>query len=198
MIQRWHEASHLQQATATKPGIVLALVRAVCHRVTEVRLDPDDLTDTDPDGDGEPDDPTVTPLPMDPELQVTKTDFINLGGDGAANPGDVIICNRQLVHGSFPNSGFERRVTVNFGFHRRSSVLGVMGAGIHNEAMLYDADLIEQRSRVIGYAIDARKRRYPDEESYQYRPFAESGKEYTWNDEARDGLKDYNLYDLSI
>ncbi len=114
------------------------------------------------------------------------------------DPGDVIICNRQLVHGSFPNSGFERRVTVNFGFHRRSSVLGVMGAGIHNEAMLYDADLIEQRSRVIGYAIDARKRRFPDEESYQYRPFAESGKEYTWNDEARDGLKDYNLYDLSI
>ena len=73
-----------------------------------------------------------------------------------------------------------------------------MGAGIHNDAMLYDADLIEQRSRVIGYAIDARKRRFPVEESYQYRPFTESGKEYTWNDEARDGLKDYNLYDLSI
>ncbi|MEC8429373.1 MAG: phytanoyl-CoA dioxygenase family protein, partial [Pseudomonadota bacterium] len=33
--------------------------------------------------------------------------------------GDVVICNRQLVHGSFPNSGFEPRVTVNFGFHRR-------------------------------------------------------------------------------
>lgn len=114
------------------------------------------------------------------------------------DPGDVIICNRQLIHGSFPNSGFERRVTVNFGFHRRSSVLGVMGAGIHNEAMLYDAELIEQRSRVIGYAINARKRRFPDEESYQYQPFAESGKDYTWNDEARYGLKDYNLYDLSI
>ena len=53
--------------------------------------------------------------------------------------GDVVICNRQLVHGSFPNSGFERRVTVNFGFHRRSSVLDVMGAGIHNEVMRYDA-----------------------------------------------------------
>lgn len=114
------------------------------------------------------------------------------------DPGDVIICNRQLVHGSFPNSGFEPRVTVNFGFHRRSSVLGIMGAGIHNDAMLYDADLIEQRSRVIGYAIDARKNRFPDEEPYQYRPFAESGKEYIWNDESRDGLKDYNLYDLSI
>ncbi|MEM1154767.1 MAG: phytanoyl-CoA dioxygenase family protein [Pseudomonadota bacterium] len=114
------------------------------------------------------------------------------------DPGDVIICNRQLVHGSFPNSGFERRVTVNFGFHRRSSVLGVMGAGIHNETMRFDADLIEQRSRVIGYAIDARKQRYPDEESYKYQPFADSGKAYTWNEKARDGLKDYNLYDLSI
>lgn len=113
-------------------------------------------------------------------------------------PGDVIISNRQLVHGSFANSGFERRVTVNFGFHRRSSVLGVMGAGIHNDAMLYDADLIEQRSRVIGYAIDARKTRFPDEEPYRYQPFAESGKEYVWNEEARSGLKDYNLYDLSI
>ena len=122
--------------------------------------------------------------------------------DGAVpivcDPGDVIICNRQLVHGSFPNSGFERRVTVNFGFHRRSSVLGVMGAGIHNDTMLYDEELIRRRSRVIGYAIDARKRRFPDEEPYQYQPFADSGDEYTWNDEARIGLKDYNLYDLSI
>ena len=61
-------------------------------------------------------------------------------------PGDVAICNRQLVHGSFPNSGFEPRLTVNFGFHRRSSVLGVMGAGMHSEAEVYDEQLIEQRS----------------------------------------------------
>ena len=114
------------------------------------------------------------------------------------NAGDVAICNRQLVHGSFANSGFERRVTVNFGFHRRSSVLGTMGAGIHSQAEVYDADMIAHRSRVIGYAIDARKQRFPQEESYQYRPFAESGEDYTWNDEARAGLKDYNLHDLSI
>ena len=35
------------------------------------------------------------------------------------NPGDVVICNRQILHGSFPNCGFEPRVTVNFGFHKR-------------------------------------------------------------------------------
>ena len=114
------------------------------------------------------------------------------------NPGDVFICNRQLVHGSFPNSGFEPRVTVNFGFHRRSSVLNVMGAGIHCDAEQFDEELIEHRSRVIGYAIDARKQRFPDEEPYQYKPYVESGKNLTWNDEARAGLKDYNLHDLSI
>jgi hypothetical protein len=113
-------------------------------------------------------------------------------------PGDVVICNRQLVHGSFPNSGFEPRLTVNFGFHRRSSVLDVMGAGIHNDVMCYDAELIERRSRVIGYAIDARGKRYPEEEAYRYQPFADAGKAYVWDEEAKAGLKDYNLEDLSI
>ena len=114
------------------------------------------------------------------------------------NAGDVVICNRQLVHGSFPNSGFEPRLTVNFGFHRRSSVLDVTGAGIHNDVMIYDSTLIEQRSRVIGYAIDARSKRYPEETSYQYQPFVKSGKEYAWTEEAKAGLRDYNLQDLSI
>lgn len=112
--------------------------------------------------------------------------------------GDVVISNRQLVHGSFPNSGFEPRVTVNFGFHRRSSVLGVMGAGIHSEAEVYDEAVIEHRSRVIGYAIDARRQRFPDEEPYRYQPFVAAGKEFSWNDESKAGLKDYNLHDLSI
>ena len=73
-----------------------------------------------------------------------------------------------------------------------------MGAGIHSQAEVCDAEVIAHRSRVIGYAIDARKQRYPQEESYQYQPFVESGADYTWNDEARAGLKDYNLHDLSI
>ena len=113
-------------------------------------------------------------------------------------PGDVIICNRQLVHGSFPNSGFEPRLTVNFGFHRRSSVLGVMGAGMTSGKEVYDEEIIDERSRVIGYAIDARRQRYPDESSYDYWPFQQSGKSYRWDDDARRSLKDYNLHDLSI
>lgn len=113
-------------------------------------------------------------------------------------PGDVVMCNRQLVHGSFANAGFEPRLTINFGFHRRSSVLDVMGAGIHSPAVVYGEDLIKRRSRVIGYAIDARRRQYPDEEPYEYKPFMKSQDTYRWDDEAKADLKDYNLQDLSI
>ena len=108
------------------------------------------------------------------------------------------MCNRQLVHGSFPNSGFERRVTVNFGFHRRRSVLDVLGAGIHSRPVVYDSALIEHRARAIAYAIEARKQRFPDETPYHYEPLANNGKDYSWNAEARVDLKDYNLADLSI
>lgn len=114
------------------------------------------------------------------------------------NAGDVVMCNRQLVHGSFANSGFEPRITVNMGFHRRSSVLNVMGAGTHNEAQIFDAALIAKRSEVIGYGIDARRQRFPDETSYVYQPFAEQGLEYVWNAAAKAALHDYNTRDLSI
>jgi ectoine hydroxylase-related dioxygenase (phytanoyl-CoA dioxygenase family) len=122
--------------------------------------------------------------------------------DGAVpivcNPGDVVICNRQLLHGSFPNCGFEPRVTVNFGFHKRSSVIGTQGGGIHSEAQVFDDEIIERRSRSIGYAIEARKQKYPNEEPYKYYPFEQSGKSFVWNDSSREDLKDYNLEDLSI
>ena len=114
------------------------------------------------------------------------------------DPGDVVICNRQIVHGSFPNSGFEPRITVNMGFHRRSSVLNVMGAGTHNEAQVFDEALIAKRSEVIGYGIDARRQRFPDETPYTYQPFAKAGLEYQWDEDAKASLHDYNTRDLSI
>ncbi len=112
--------------------------------------------------------------------------------------GDVVMCNRQLVHGSFANSGFEPRLTINFGFHKRSSVLDIEGAGIHCPVATYDSEVIKERSKVIGYAIDARRQKYPDEQPYSYRPFAGSDDDYSWTPEAKAGLKDYNLLDLSI
>lgn len=114
------------------------------------------------------------------------------------NAGDVVISNRQIVHGSFANTGFETRVSVNFGFNRRASVLGVRGAGIHAEAATFDADFIKTRSRLIGLAIDARRQRFPNETPYQYAPFAGQDDSYNWNIEAQTSLKDYNLMDLSI
>ncbi len=62
--------------------------------VTDDSDDPDDPTDADPDGDGEPDDPTVTPLSQVPELQVTKVD--TLAGVGAS--GDVVTYALTIIN----------------------------------------------------------------------------------------------------
>ncbi len=113
-------------------------------------------------------------------------------------PGDVAMTNRQALHGSFANTSKDWRVTVNFGFHRRKSVLGVTAGGIHNAAATYDAERIRQRARLIGYAIDARRRRFPHEVPFVYRPHAEEGLRYRWDDTARGDIRDYNLLDLSI
>ncbi len=56
-----------------------------------------------------------------------------------AQPGDVAITNRQALHGSFANTSKDWRVTLNMGFHRRRSVLGVKGGGVHNKEAVYDA-----------------------------------------------------------
>jgi ectoine hydroxylase-related dioxygenase (phytanoyl-CoA dioxygenase family) len=114
------------------------------------------------------------------------------------NAGDVVINNRQILHGSFANTGFETRVSVNFGFHRRSSVLNVHGAGIHAEAATFDDAFIKNRSRLIGLAIEARKQRFPDEQPYEYAPDANAKDQPVWNDAAMASLKNYNLMDLSI
>jgi len=114
------------------------------------------------------------------------------------NPGDVFICNRQLVHGSFANSGFEPRVTVNFGFHKRSSVLNVQGAGMHCDALFFDDNITKQRTKMLGYAIDARAKQYPDETPYEYKLFKDDNIHYQWDEAAKADIKDYNLYDLSI
>ena len=114
------------------------------------------------------------------------------------DPGDVAITNRQALHGSFANTSTDWRVTVNFGFHRRASVLGVQGGGVHNAPAVYDADRIARRSRLIGYAIDARRQRFPGERSFDYAPFRGCVQHHRWDDAARATMPDYNLDDLSI
>lgn len=113
-------------------------------------------------------------------------------------PGDVAITNRQAVHGSFANTSRDWRVTLNFGFHRRRSVLGFQGGGVHNAPAVYDAERIRRRARIIGYAIDARRQRFPGETPYVYGPHRQAGETWHWNADAKAGMKDYNLLDLSI
>jgi hypothetical protein len=111
-------------------------------------------------------------------------------------PGDVAITNRQAVHGSFANTSADWRITLNMGFHRRRSVLGVEGGGVHNARAVYDAGRIHHRARLIGYAIDARRQRFPQETGFDYAPLR--GQAYRWDEAAKADIRDYNLDDLSI
>ena len=113
-------------------------------------------------------------------------------------PGDVAITNRQAIHGSFANVSPEPRVTINFGFHRRASVLGVRTGGVHNPVATYDDAYIRSRSRVIPLAIDARRQRFPHERAFAYAPFAGEEARYRFAPGTLASLRDYNLQDLGI
>lgn len=111
--------------------------------------------------------------------------------------GDVVITNRQLVHGSFANTSPDPRVTVQMGFHRRRSVLGVVSRP-QTERRVVDEDHIRERSKPIMYGIDARAQRYPHETRFAYQPFAGEEDAYRWTPQTRARLKDYNLLDIGI
>lgn len=114
------------------------------------------------------------------------------------DPGDIVICNRQMVHGSFANTSDKVRVTLNFGFHRRRSVLNVRSGGVHNPVSLYDEQYIRNRSRLIGLGIDARAQRFPQEPRFNYLPLADQSEPLKWTPEAKAAIHDYNLQDLGI
>jgi hypothetical protein len=111
--------------------------------------------------------------------------------------GDVAMCNRQALHCSFANTSDDVRVTFNFGFHRRKSILGVT-SGEPDKPVVFDAARIRERSRLISYAIDARRRRFPNETPYRYAPLERDEARYRWTPEARAEIKGYNLQDLFI
>ncbi|MCO6477172.1 MAG: DUF11 domain-containing protein [Phaeodactylibacter sp.] len=58
--------------------------------VTDTSDDPGDLTDNDANGDGEPDDPTVTTLQQNPAISLEKAGTWNDDGDGIAEVGETI------------------------------------------------------------------------------------------------------------
>ncbi|RKU24212.1 phytanoyl-CoA dioxygenase [Candidatus Poribacteria bacterium] len=114
------------------------------------------------------------------------------------NPGDVAIGNRQVLHGSFANTSDAFRVTFNFGFHRRKSVLGVKSGGVHNPVTVYSESYIKERSRLIMYAIDARRQRFQDEVPYIYQPLNQDRELYRWYIDRQPELRDYNMQDIGI
>ena len=114
------------------------------------------------------------------------------------NPGDVVMSNRQALHASFPNTSPDWRVTVNFGFHRYSSVIG-LETTYGEEPVVYDAERVFERSRLIAVGIDARQQRFPDEQRYVYKPMVGMEDNNQWNEVTRENVvKDYNLRDLGI
>jgi hypothetical protein len=113
-------------------------------------------------------------------------------------PGDVAMTSRQAVHGSFANTSSNVRVTINFGFHRRSSVLGIRSGGVHNPVSEYDEEYIFERSKAIAWGIDARSQHFPDEDRYVYEPFRGIEEQFVWSEETKSHLRDYNLRDIGI
>ncbi|RZV46552.1 MAG: DUF11 domain-containing protein, partial [Acidimicrobiales bacterium] len=100
-------STHTITQAEVDAGEVLGFVTATgtdyaSEVVSDLSDDPDDATDADTNGNGNPDDPTITPLPQTPELQVTKVDTLNgtgIAGDTVdyditiANTGNVTVDN---------------------------------------------------------------------------------------------------------
>jgi len=114
-------------------------------------------------------------------------------------PGDVMVLNRQAVHGSFANTSSDRRITLNAGFFPRRRVLNVSTTKLNGQPDTYTEDRIAARSRIIALGIDARQQRFPDEPRYSYQPLVGHEDENRWNETTRATLlKDYNLRDMYI
>ncbi|MCB1743431.1 MAG: phytanoyl-CoA dioxygenase family protein [Gammaproteobacteria bacterium] len=114
--------------------------------------------------------------------------------------GDVTIVNRQMVHGSFANSSPDLRVSITFGFHRRSSVLGAKAAlSMESSHATYDEQRVFERSAVIQVAIDARHQAFPDETPYRYQPFAGMEDRFRFDEPTFDRvIRGYFMKDLAI
>ena len=90
--------------------------------------------------------------------------------------GDVVVCNRQCLHGSFANASRDRRATFVWGFFRRDSVLGAevevpaTRPGQEMGRRRYSEACIQSRARIVQCAIAVRKAHRPEEQPYVYRP----------------------------
>jgi ectoine hydroxylase-related dioxygenase (phytanoyl-CoA dioxygenase family) len=114
------------------------------------------------------------------------------------NPGDVAISNRQVLHGSFPNTSNDWRASLIIGLLRRSAVVGAQTRSVSGVPVKYDAEKVRKRAEMIGYAIDARRQHFQYEKPFVYRPHTDTGEGYRWNDLAREKIKNYQENDVFI
>jgi len=112
--------------------------------------------------------------------------------------GDVSICNRQAVHGSFPNCSADRRWSITYGFLSRERVVGVSTKKLDGSLHTYDDRQVNERARMIPLAVDARRQRYPSEPIYRYQPSKGLAAENIWNEQARERIKTYHLQNVHI
>ena len=78
------------------------------------------------------------------------------------------------------------------------SVVGASTHGIDGAWVTYDNARVDKRAEMIGYGISARSRGRPDEVPYRYRPHAEAGARFAWDDGSRAAIRDYQKLDLFI
>ncbi|MBT6276640.1 MAG: phytanoyl-CoA dioxygenase, partial [Chromatiales bacterium] len=113
--------------------------------------------------------------------------------------GDVVISNRQLVHGSFANTSDDRRISLNMGFFPRKRVAGVTTTRLEGAVETYGAERVHQRTRLIALAVDARHQRYPEQPRYCYGPLAGEEDENRWSETTRQALlHNYNTNDFYL
>jgi len=138
---------------------------------------------------------------IDIARQVTESGSERLSGAVPllSGAGDVIVNNRQMLHGSFANTSKDLRITLNEGFFPRARVLNVKTTRLDGKEELYDEERIFQRTGIVALAIDARRQHFPEETSYVYQPLVGHEDQFRWSQESRETiLKDYNLLDMYI
>ena len=113
--------------------------------------------------------------------------------------GEVIVNNRQMLHGSFANTSKDLRITLNAGFFPRGRVLNVTATRLNGRKEVYNEERIVKRTGIIALAIDARRQHFSGEEPYVYKPLLGDENKFRWTNETRESiLRDYNLLDMYI
>ena len=98
-----------------------------------------------------------------------------------SNPGDVLITDRSILHGSFPNRGPHRRYTIHHGFHCRAAVL----SGANPE---YTPETVARKAKAIELGIACRRAHFLNELAFAYQP-ANGAPPVGWDPDDADMMK---------